>query len=95
MDVAQSPHCLKDSIPNTSLFSRFLCIAAHNLDLLSLDVVLIVKLEINILDEECPDFVAEAVGIQMTLYTPRSVAIAGQSVRRHYLEVHARLDFVC
>ena len=51
------------------LLPRLLRIAAHNLDLLRRDVILVVELEVDILDEERPDFVAEAVGVQMTLCT--------------------------
>ena len=51
------------------LIPRLLRVAAHNLDLLRRDIVLVVELEVDILDEERPDFVAEAVGIQMTLCT--------------------------
>ena len=51
------------------LLPRLLRIAAHNLDLLRRHIVLVVELEVDILDEERPDFVAEAVGIQMTLCT--------------------------
>ncbi len=47
--------------------SRPLRVAADNLDLLGLDRVLVVKFEVDILDQERPDFVAEAVGVQMTL----------------------------
>lgn len=50
------------------LLPRLLRIAAHNLDLLRRDIVLIVELEVDVFDKERPDFVAEAVGIQMTLF---------------------------
>ena len=53
--------------PSRLLLPRLFRIAAHNLNLLRRDVVLIVQLEVDILDEERPDFVAEAVRIQMTL----------------------------
>ena len=49
------------------LLPRLLRIAAHNLDLVRRDIVLIIKLEVHILDKKRPDFVAKAVGIQMTL----------------------------
>ena len=56
--------------PHPSLLLPWLLrIAAHNLDLVRRDIVLVVELEVDILDEERPDFVAEAVGIQMTLCT--------------------------
>ena len=51
------------------LLARLLRIAAHNLNLLRRDVVLVVQLEVDVLDEERPDFVAEAVRIQMTLFS--------------------------
>ena len=50
------------------LLPRLLRIAAHNLDLLRLDITLIIELEIDILDQESPDLVAEPVCIQMTLF---------------------------
>lgn len=50
------------------LLPRLLRIAAHNLDLLRRDIVLIVELEVDVFDKERPDFVAEAVCIQMTLF---------------------------
>ena len=57
-------------LPHPSLLlPRLLRIAAHNLDLVRRDIVLVVELEVDILDEERPDFVAETVGIQMTLCT--------------------------
>lgn len=72
----QQTHCIcSRNVP--LLLPRLLRIAAHNLDLLGCDIVLIIELEVDILDEERPDFVAEAVGIQMTLFvtnTPISPA---------------------
>ena len=49
------------------LLPRLFRIAAHNLNLLRRDVVLIVQLEIDVFDEERPNLVTEAVRIQMTL----------------------------
>lgn len=49
------------------LLSRLLRIAAHDLDLLGLDITLIIELEVDILNKKSPDFVAEAVRIQMAL----------------------------
>lgn len=46
---------------------RPLGVAANNLDSIGLDRVLIVKFEVHILDQEGPDFIAEAVGVQVTL----------------------------
>lgn len=56
----------KTTIP--LLLSRLLRIAAHNLDPLGLNVVLIVELEVDILDQKRPHLVTEAISIQMTLH---------------------------
>lgn len=84
------------SIPgDILLLTRLLGVAAHDLDLIRCDIILIVQLEVDILDEERPDFVAEAVGIEMALqacnvsHSPRP-----ETPRHLYLEVHASLDFV-
>ena len=67
---AQQIRPLHILFPHSSLLlPRLLRIAAYNLDLLRRDVILVVELEVDILDEERPDFVAEAVGVQMTLCT--------------------------
>lgn len=47
--------------------ARPLAIAAHDLHLIRRNHRLIIQFEVDILDEECPHFVAEAVGIQMAL----------------------------
>ena len=52
--------------PNLGL-SRSLRIAAHDFDLLSMDRVLVVKLEVDVFNQKSPYFIAEPVGIQMTL----------------------------
>lgn len=44
-----------------------LALAGNNLDSLSLDVVRVVQLELDVLDNEGPDLVAEAVGVEMSL----------------------------
>lgn len=51
------------------LLSRPFRIAAHYLHLLRLNRGLIIKLKVHVLDQKCPDFVAEAVGVEMTLVT--------------------------
>ena len=48
-------------------FSRLLGVAAHNLHLVRMDHILIVELEVDILDQERPDFIAEPIRIQVTL----------------------------
>ena len=42
-------------------------VAADNLDLFSRDRILVIQLEIDVFDQERPDFIAEAVGVQVTL----------------------------
>lgn len=42
-------------------------VTANNLDPVGVDLIRVVKLEVDILDNERPDVVAEAVGIQMSL----------------------------
>ena len=53
---------------SSSSLSRLLRVAAHDFDLLCCNGIATVQLEIDILDEESPDIVAEAVGIQVALY---------------------------
>ena len=48
-------------------FPRPLGVTANNLDFIGLDRVLVVEFEVHILDQEGPDFVAEAIGVQVTL----------------------------
>ena len=49
-------------------FTRPLAIAAHNLHLIRGDRSLVVQLKRNILDQECPHFIAESVGIEVSLW---------------------------
>jgi hypothetical protein len=44
-----------------------LALAGNDLDPLCLDGVCVIKLELNILDNERPNFVAEAVGVEVSL----------------------------
>jgi hypothetical protein len=60
-------HVVIDPSRSRSL-ARLLGIAADNLDLVGLDdLSTIVELELDVLDEESPDFVAESVGRQASL----------------------------
>ena len=64
----RSLHFIYDwSMHPTLLLPGLFRIAAHDLDLLRCDIVLIVELEVDIFDEKRPDFVAEAVSIQVAL----------------------------
>jgi hypothetical protein len=51
-------------LPSLSLL---LALAGNDLDPLRLNSVGIIKLELNILDNERPDFVAKAVGVEVSL----------------------------
>lgn len=44
-----------------------LAVAAHDLNAVCGNGGLVVQLEGDILDQECPDFIAESVGIQVAL----------------------------
>lgn len=48
-------------------WSLLLALTCDDLDPLSLDVVGIVQLELDVLDDEGPDFVAETVGVKVSL----------------------------
>jgi hypothetical protein len=51
-----------------SYFSWALAVAANDLDLIGMDRLAgVIHLEGDILDQESPDLVAKAVGIEMTL----------------------------
>lgn len=87
---------------------RSLAIAADNLDLIGENGALVVQLEIDILDQECPDFVTESVGIQVSLsskhemsagaHFPDQVLISPfpgiDSIDQSYLERKFHLHFI-
>ena len=56
------------SVPGVLLLFCFLIIATDDLDFVSMDGALIVELEVDILNDEGPDVVAEAVGVEMALF---------------------------
>lgn len=78
--------------------ARSLCVAANNLDLVRLDRdAAIVHLERHVLDEEGPNFVAEAVCVQAPLFSshssaPNSIHLQAPGQRPHYLELQSALD---
>ena len=49
--------------------ARTLCITADNLDAVGVDLVRVVELEVDVLDNEGPDVVTEAVGIEVALHS--------------------------
>jgi hypothetical protein len=59
-------------------------VAADDLDLVGLDGLLIVQLEGNVLDQERPHFVAEAVGVEVALYFPQRT-VSAKVTQRPYL----------
>ena len=67
------------------LLGRFICLLGQtgdDLDLLGVELVLVVHLEVDVLDEEGPDFVAEAVGVEVALFTfSNSSAVLAGGVR--------------
>jgi hypothetical protein len=56
-----------DSISIPSNLARLLSIAADNLHLVSLDGAGVVQLKVDVFDQKRPDFIAEAVRVQVTL----------------------------
>ena len=63
MTIKSAPFPAEDSL----LLAGPLGVAADDLDLVRLDITRVVKLEVDILDQERPNLVAETVGIEMTL----------------------------
>jgi hypothetical protein len=54
--------------PDSALgFTGALRVTADNLDSIGVDLVRVVELEVDILDNESPNVVTEAVGIEVTL----------------------------
>ena len=49
------------------LLARLLGVAAHDLDLLGLDGLVVVQLEVDVLDQERPHIVTEAVRVEVAL----------------------------
>ena len=56
------PHC-----DHPSDFTRLLCIAAHNLDLISRELRDTLRLELDVLDQKSPHIVTKAVGLEVAL----------------------------
>lgn len=56
-----------------SSISRLSCLVlrqtGHNLDLLYIQLLRVFKLEFDVFDDESPDFVTEAVGVEVALRT--------------------------
>lgn len=76
-----------------SCFAGALRVAAHNLDTVGVDLAVVVELEVDVLDDESPDVVAEAVCIKMSL-SKLSVYAGVKGSSWTDLESQARLDLV-
>ena len=64
--------------PSLSLcLARSLCVAAHDFDSIGLHSVLVVELEADIFDKKGPDFIAEPIGVQVTLPTQECMSKEG------------------
>ncbi len=61
------------------LLSRLLRITAHNLDLLRRHGILVIQLKVDVLDQERPNFVAEAVSVKMALRQSAIAPLPGTS----------------
>jgi hypothetical protein len=68
-------------------FTRTLRVTADNLDSVGVDLVRVVELEVDILDDERPDIVAETVGIEVTLERQASFDLVSKPVRNRFVEV--------
>lgn len=55
-------------------FARAFCVTTHDLDSVGVDLAVVVELEIDVFDDEGPDIVTEAVGVEVSLE---------RSIRRH------------
>jgi len=72
--------------------ARSLAVAAHDLDLIRLDCLArVLHLECNILDQESPDLVAEAVSIEMTLERQPCLHLIRQNLCDAAIEVRQDL----
>lgn len=79
-----------------SCFARLLCVHSHNLDAIRMEVDSIIELEVDVLDYERPNFVAEAVGIKMALQKPIRNKLDDSAHKNvQYLEAEASLDLLC
>jgi hypothetical protein len=76
------------------LLARTLRVATDNLDAVGVDLMGVVQLEVDVLDDESPYVVAEAVGVEMSLQSFRSAWQAPPFGRicATDLERQARLD---
>ncbi len=81
----------------TLLLSWPLGVAADDFDLIRLDRTRVVQLEVDVLDQKSPYFVAETVGVQMTLCSVSELASNPDNSPAWcpiYFETQASLDLV-
>jgi hypothetical protein len=85
------PRSLEDSLSLTRTFR----VAADNLNTVGVDLVRVVELEVYVFDDECPDIVAEAVGIEMSLRARKlATQAAAICATATHLERQPRLDLI-
>ena len=82
----QANRPLSNSAGAASGLSRLLGITADDLDFVCLNSVIIVKLEVDVFDQKRPNFVAETVGIKVTLGPSACVS------RNHLISAATRHD---
>lgn len=70
-------------------------VTADNLDTVGVNLVRVVELEVDILDNEGPDVVTEAVGIKMSLSMVHQHERFGRFLDPTHLKGQTALDFVC
>lgn len=67
--INRFPRPKRHKIERISHLPRSLAIAADNLHFIGENRALVVQLEVDVLDKERPDFVAESVGVQVALHS--------------------------
>lgn len=73
---------MSESIRRCLRLSRPLAIAAHNLHLVCRHCRLVVQLESNVFDKECPHFVAESIRIQVSLVLRKGKSVIAEVLIR-------------
>lgn len=75
--------------------SLLLALASNDLDFLGFNIVGIIQLELDVLDDERPDLVTEAVGVEVSLHQFVSTCCAYDfHTQPSYFERHPGLHFV-
>ena len=84
----QTPPISVSTAGRTSLhLARALRVAADNLDAVGVDLVRVVELEVDVLDDEGPDVVAEAVRVEVALEGEAALDLVRETVGDGLIEV--------